>query len=71
MSDLNDKMKERWNERRRKNNNWTKLIVMVLVLIAIVWGINKLGNSNNINWKPSVEAIDSLSADSTQTESIK
>ncbi|PKN79456.1 MAG: hypothetical protein CVU48_05275 [Candidatus Cloacimonetes bacterium HGW-Cloacimonetes-1] len=71
MSEMNDKMQERWNQRRRKGNNWSKLIVMVVALVGIIWGINKLGNSSNINLKSGAESVDSLSADSTQTESIK
>lgn len=71
MNDMNDKMRERWNERRRKSNSWKKLIIMVVVLIAIMWSINKLGTSKNVNWKPGVETIDSLNADSTKTESLQ
>ena len=71
MNDMNDKMRERWNERRRKSNSWKKLIIMVVVLIAIMWSINKLGTSKNVSWKPGVETIDSLNADSTKTESLQ
>jgi hypothetical protein len=59
MNDLNDKMKERWHQRRRKSYNWTKLLIMVAALIAILWGMGELNKSNDkVNWTSSPETIE-------------
>ncbi len=42
MNDLNDKITERWTQRRKKGYNWPKLIIMVIILIALLYGMNFL-----------------------------
>lgn len=43
MSDLNDKVEERWESRRKKGYNWPKLIAMLLILIALIYVMGILG----------------------------
>ncbi|MCB5279698.1 MAG: hypothetical protein PHY41_07725 [Candidatus Cloacimonetes bacterium] len=43
MSDLNDKVEERWKSRRKKGYNWPKLIAMLLILIALIYVMGILG----------------------------
>lgn len=67
MNDLNDKMKERWHTRRRKSYNWTKLILMVLVLVAILWGMGQLNKVNDkLNWSTTPETVAPITADSSE-----
>lgn len=42
MSDLNDKIEERWRSRRKKGYNWPRLIVMLLILIALIYSMSML-----------------------------
>lgn len=59
MNDLNDKVKERWHQRRRKSYNWTKLMIMVAALAAILWGMSELNKSSEkVNWTSSPETIE-------------
>ncbi|MDD2596176.1 MAG: hypothetical protein PHT47_00240 [Candidatus Cloacimonetes bacterium] len=48
MNDLNDKITERWQTRRKKGNNWPRLAVMVLVLAAILYAMGILHRSANV-----------------------
>jgi len=58
MDDLNDKIKERWQQRRKKSYNWTKLVIMFVVLVAILWAIGKMNNSvDKINWATTPERV--------------
>ena len=57
MNDFNDKIKDRWKEKRKKAYNWPKLILMVLALIIILYLINHLGNTENIVQTPSEEVF--------------
>jgi hypothetical protein len=59
MNDLNDKVSERWQQRRKKGYNWPKLIVMVLVLAAILYAMGILQNTGNVQAVPSATASDS------------
>ncbi len=68
MNDFNDKIKDRWKEKRKKGYNWPKLILMVLALIIILYLINHLGNTNNIVQTPSASVTDTLHADTLQME---
>jgi len=43
MDDMNDRIRQRWQDRRAKNYNWKKLIIMVLALVLIILAINELG----------------------------
>ncbi|MDD3606830.1 MAG: hypothetical protein PHW06_04580 [Candidatus Cloacimonas acidaminovorans] len=69
MNDLNDKMKERWKDKRKKAYNWPKLIIMVLALIIILYLMNHLGNTKNVVQNPSASVTDTLQADTLQKES--
>lgn len=65
MNDLNDKLRERWQDRRKKGYNWTKLIAMVLVLVAILVAMNYLNKAGNV-MKPQAETINTAApADSS------
>ncbi len=68
MNDLNDKMKERWKDKRKKAYNWPKLIIMVLALIIILYLMNHLGNTKNVVQNPSASVTDTLQADTLQKE---
>lgn len=69
MNDFNDKMKERWKDKRKKAYNWPKLIIMVLALIIILYLMNHLGNTKNVVQNPSASVTDTLQADTLQKES--
>ena len=51
MNDLQKHLQERWKQRRSKASNWTKLLAMVLILFALMYFVQRLGNSRNIDWK--------------------
>ncbi|MDY0218496.1 MAG: hypothetical protein RBR14_03990 [Candidatus Cloacimonas acidaminovorans] len=68
MNDFNDKMKERWKEKRKKAYNWPRLIIMVLALIIILYLMNHLGNTKNVVQNPSASVTDTLQADTLQKE---
>ncbi len=68
MNDLNDKMKERWKDKRKKAYNWPRLIIMVLALIIILYLMNHLGNTKNVVQNPSASVTDTLQADTLQKE---
>jgi len=67
MSDMNDRMRERWEHRKAKSNSWVRLIIMVIILIALLVGINYLNNAASRMSKPQAEFIDSTAVDSTGT----
>jgi hypothetical protein len=69
MNDFNDKMKERWKDKRKKAYNWPRLIIMVLALIIILYLMNHLGNTKNVVQNPSASVTDTLQADTLQKES--
>lgn len=62
MNDFNDKLRERWQDKRKKSFNWTKVILMMAALIAIVFVMTRLNQVDNINWQNSAPQ-----ADTTQT----
>ena len=70
MNDFNDKIKDRWKEKRKKAYNWPKLILMVLALIIILYLMNHLGNTKNVVQNPSASVTDTLQADTLQKEII-
>lgn len=66
MNDLNDKIEERWRQRRKKGQNWPKLALMVIVLVAILYGMSILQKAGNVvNTAPSAEVIDSTRSSET------
>ena len=44
-------MKDRWQDRRRKSFNWTKVIIMLAALVAILYVMSRLSTIDNINWQ--------------------
>jgi len=68
MDDFDDKMKERWHERRKKAYNWPKLLIMLFVLVAIFYAMGRLQTTKNVVVNPSASVTDSLHADSVKVE---
>ncbi len=68
MDDFDDKVQERWKTRRKKAYNWPKLLIMIFVLVAIFYTMNRLGNTKNVVVNPSASTVDSVSADSPKAE---
>jgi ABC-type nitrate/sulfonate/bicarbonate transport system permease component len=66
MQDFEDRMKERWQQRRKKAYNWQKLLLMALVLVAIWYTMARLQNADNIVSTPSASSVDSLAKDAEQ-----
>jgi hypothetical protein len=64
MNDMNDKIRERWQDRRRKGYNWTKLLVMLAVLVAIIFAMNRLNKTATVMAPSTIEIIDSTAVDS-------
>ncbi|MDD4308891.1 MAG: hypothetical protein PHO32_00790 [Candidatus Cloacimonetes bacterium] len=67
MDEFDDKLKERWQHRRKKSYNWTKLAIMVFAVVAIFWAMNHLQNSGSIVNNPSASVIDSTQTDTLNT----
>ena len=70
MTDMQDKYRERWNDRRKRAYNWKKLIIMCLLLAAILIAINRMNDIKVPQDKPAAEAIrvqdsDSIAAQQT------
>lgn len=65
MRDINDKLRERWQDRRKKSFNWTKILIMVGALVAIIVVMTKLSTMENIDMNNSSAAVP---VDSVQTE---
>jgi hypothetical protein len=68
MDDFEDKMKERWRERRKKAYNWPKLLIMLFVLVAIFYAMGRMQTTKNVVINPAASVTDSLQADSVKTE---
>jgi len=60
MEDFNKKLKDRWQHKRNKAFNWTSLIIKVLILVAILFAINRLSKSNNIEWSKTQSQQDTV-----------
>jgi hypothetical protein len=50
MDNFNQKLRDRWQQKRKKASNWTGLLIKVLILVALVFVIRKLSKSENIDW---------------------
>lgn len=59
MSDLNERIEERWRDRRKKGYNWPRLIIMLIILVAIIYGMGILQRMGNITSEPAAELRDS------------
>lgn len=58
MSDLNSEIEERWRQRRKKAYNWPRLIAMLAVLIALIYGMGVLQKMGTRSAVPSAEVQD-------------
>lgn len=68
MSDLNEKIEERWRSRRKKGYNWPRLIVMVLILVAIWYSLGILKRQQSAGTMIMSEVNDSLEIRTEQVE---
>ncbi len=50
MEEFNKKLKERWQQKRNKARNWTGLLIKIAILVAILYAIQRISTSKNINW---------------------
>jgi len=66
MPDFNKKLRERWQQKRSKASNWTSLLVKILILVAIVFVIQRLTKSKNIDWSSIKTKPDSVQTDSVR-----
>ncbi|MBM4402948.1 MAG: hypothetical protein FJ042_00930 [Candidatus Cloacimonetes bacterium] len=60
---MNDRIRQRWQDRRNKNHNWKKLIIMVIALILIILAMNELGKQDRVVFQ--------AEPDTTRSESVK
>ncbi|MCB5252602.1 MAG: hypothetical protein RBR69_05745 [Candidatus Cloacimonadaceae bacterium] len=59
MNDLNEKIEERWRQKRNKGYNWPKLIVMLAILAALIYGMGQLQKMGKSTVEPSAQVQDS------------
>lgn len=45
MDNMNNRIRELMDSRRRKQNNWPRLIIMVIILVAIIVGMTMLNKA--------------------------
>lgn len=45
MSDMNNRIRELMDSRRKKQSNWPRLVIMVIILIALIVGISMLNKA--------------------------
>ncbi len=64
MTDVDEKYRERWKDKRKKTYDWKRLIIMILALVAVLYALNRLNNVGK-NDEPKVEFVD---PDSEQNE---
>ncbi len=50
MKDFHDKIKERWEEKRKKAGSWQKFFFLLLLLIVIFLLISRLNRVRQIDW---------------------
>nr|MDK2850893.1 hypothetical protein [Candidatus Cloacimonadota bacterium] len=67
MSDLNERIGERWHDRRKKGYNWPRLIIMLIILIAIMYGMGILQRMGNVTTEPAAEFRDSTRVENVET----
>jgi Sec-independent protein translocase protein TatA len=58
MRDLNEKIEERWRQRRKKGYNWPKLLILIAVLVAIIYGMGMLQRMGESAAEPMAEVRD-------------
>ena len=62
MRDLHQRVRERWQTRRKKSQNWQSLIIKVLLLIILIYFGRKVLKNKDIDWtwlhdKPTAEQV--------------
>jgi len=50
MKDLNERIRQRWQTRRRKSQNWQSLVVKVLLLVILFYLARKVLSDRDIDW---------------------
>ncbi len=60
MQDFNKKLRERWQDKRKKASNWKSLIIKILILVAIIYVVNHISKSKNIDWSTLSNKADSV-----------
>ena len=70
MNDMQDKMRERWQEKKKKAYNWPKVIIMLLALAAIFFVMGRLDKASQKTNVPSATITDTLSTDTLHTEPL-
>ncbi|MCB5261717.1 MAG: hypothetical protein LHW64_03695 [Candidatus Cloacimonetes bacterium] len=68
MKDLNQDLEERWRQRRKKAYNWPKLLVMIALLVALIYGMGMLQSLGKSSAQPSAEVQDSTIVQSPEQE---
>ena len=71
MNDMNDKIEERWRQRRKKGYNWPKLIIMVIILVAIIYVMSFLQRMGNVVNVPTAEVVDSTAVQAAAGDSLR
>lgn len=65
MSDIKQKLDERWHTKRKASFNWVRVIIMLLILIAILVVMNKLNQTENIKFGEQTPRMQTTPAEST------
>lgn len=63
MNEFNKRIRERWEQKRKKASNWTGLLIKILIIIAIIYAMQRLSKSNNIEWSNVKTQSDSVQTD--------
>ena len=45
MDNMNNRIRELMDSRRRKQNNWPRLVIMVIILVALIVGMTMLNKA--------------------------
>jgi len=67
MNDLQNKMRERWQDKKKKAYNWPKVIIMLVALAAIFYAMGRLDNASKKSTAPSATITDTLATDTLNT----
>ncbi len=67
MTDVEEKNRERWQDKRKKTYDWKRLVIMVLALVAIFFVINRLNRVGSSD-KPAIEFVSPDSARTPETQ---
>lgn len=67
MNDLHEKMRERWQDKKKKAYNWPKVIIMLAALAAIFYAMGRLDTASRKSVAPSATITDTLATDTLHT----